>query len=76
MAISTHPASAQYFASRGQARDNCGPGQKIVRLGVFAGGSFGCYPPLKDNGLYVGQSVGPGGSGPIPSVTVWMVCDK
>lgn len=73
MAISTHPADARYFASRAAARENCRPGERVIRLGVFQGGSFGCYPPMKGNGLYIGQRVGPGGSGPIPSVTVWMV---
>lgn len=70
--ISTHPTDARYFASRAAARSAKRSNERVIRLGSFAGGSFGCYPPIKENGLYVGQRVGPGGSGPIPSVVVWM----
>jgi hypothetical protein len=74
--ISTHPSDATYFASRANARENCKRGQRVIGLGQFAGGSFGVYPRQKSNGLYVGQLVGPGGSGPIPMVHVWMVTSK
>lgn len=72
MAISTHPTDARYFGSRRLAREARRSGETVIRLGTFAGGSFGVYPRQKDNGLYVGQRVGPGGSGPVPHVTVWM----
>lgn len=70
--ISTHPSDARYFASRQEAREARHQGERVVRLGTFAGGSFGCFPRQKANGLYVGQLTGPGGAGPIPSVVVWM----
>ena len=76
MAISTHPVDAQYFASRSAAKAAAGRTRKVVRLGTFQGGSFGCYPRQLENGRYVGQHVGPGGYGPIPCVTVWMVTAK
>lgn len=69
MAISTHPADARYFRSRAEARKAAGKAQRVVRLGTFAGGSFGVYPPQRGNGLYVGQVPG----GPTPLVCVWMV---
>lgn len=74
--ISTHPTDAQYFGSRSAAREAAGRSRRVIRLGTFSGGSFGVYPPQRSNGLYVGQRVGPGGSGPIPLVTVWMVTAK
>jgi hypothetical protein len=74
--ISTHPTDARYFASRSHAYDQKRSSEKVVRLGSFAGGSFGCYPPILGNGRYAGQKVGPGGYGPIPSVTVWMTTAK
>lgn len=74
--ISTHPTDARYFSSREQARAAASSDEKTIRLGWFQGGSFGCYPKMRHNGLYVGQRVGAGGSGPIPSVCVWMVTAK
>lgn len=71
--LTSHPADARYFPSRAQAKAARKPGERIVRLGSFAGGSFGCYPKQLSNGRYVGQASGPGGLGPIPGVTVWMV---
>jgi hypothetical protein len=73
MAISTHPADARYFSSRSAARRAAGRGDRVIRLGAFQGGSFGCYPRILANGRYVGQRSGPGGYGPIPAITVWMV---
>lgn len=73
MAITSHPGNARYFRSRSLARAACGKGEKVRRLGVFAGGSFGVYPPILGNGRYRGQLRGMGGFGPIPMVTVWMV---
>lgn len=73
MAVSSHPADARYYASRAAARRAAGRGDRVIRLGTFAGGSFGCYPPVTSTGRYVGQLVGPGGYGPVPHVTVWMV---
>ncbi len=70
--ITTHPTDARYFSSRKQARAAKRQSEKIVRLGRFAGGSFGCYPPIKENGLYVGQVP----NGPIPMITVWMTTKK
>ena len=70
--ITTHPTDARYFASRAAAVAARRHGEKVIRLGRFAGGSFDCYPPQLANGRYRGQLVGPGGLGPIPSVVVWM----
>lgn len=70
--ITSHPSDARYFGSRREAMRARARGEKVVRLGSFAGGSFGVYPRQKANGLYVGQLVGPGGTGPTPHVTVWM----
>lgn len=74
--LTSHPTDARYFASRSAARANCGRGERVIRLGSFSGGSFGCYPKQLENGRYVGQVIGPGGFGPIPSVVVWMVTAK
>ena len=70
--IGTHPTDARYFPSRAAARANCRPGERAIRLGRFQWGSFGCYGPLKTNGVPVGGSVG----GPPPSICVWMVTAK
>lgn len=70
--ITSHPTDARYFASRSAARAACRHGDKVVRLGWFAGGSFGVYPPQKDDGVYVGGVHG----GPMPSIIVWMVTAK
>lgn len=70
--LTSHPTDARYFASRAAARAACSRNEKIVRLGSFAGGSFGCYPPQKANGIYVGSVAG----GPMPSIIVWMVTAK
>ena len=67
--ITSHPTDARYFASRSAARQNCRKGEKVVRLGTFAGGSFGCHAPQKENGVYVGSVPG----GPEPLIIVWMV---
>ena len=74
--LTSHPADARYFGSRSKARAAAKSSEKVIKLGTFAGGSFGVYPPLRRNGLYVGQKVGLGGTGPIPHVTVWMVTAK
>ena len=70
--ISTHPADARYFPSRAEARVNCRRGEHVIRLGVFRSGSFGCYGPLRANGIPVGGEAG----GPAPSIRVWMVTAK
>jgi hypothetical protein len=67
-------AVVHHFPSRQEAREYAREhGGRVIRLGVFQGGSFGCYPRLTGTGRYVGQLVGPGGLGPIPEVTVWRV---
>ena len=58
--FSTHPVSATYFGSRTEARLNCRPTEKIVRLGVFQSGSFGVYSKSHKQQF----------------ITVWMVCPK
>lgn len=70
--LTSHPTDARYFRSREAARTAAKHGEKVVKLGAFAGGSFGVYPPQKGNGLYVGQVP----NGPIPLVCVWMVCGR
>lgn len=72
MALSSHPTDARYFPSRSQARDACRMGERVIRLGCFADGSFGCYGPRKSNGIPVGGTAG----GPAPSIIVWMVTAK
>lgn len=76
MAISTHPSDARYYSSRAAARAARRHGERVIRLGSFQGGSFGCYPRMLDTGRYVGQYAGPGGLGQIPPVTVWMVTSR
>ncbi len=70
--LTSHPTDARYFASRSAARDNCRHGERVIRLGSFAWGSFGCYGPLKPNGIPVGASAG----GAPPNIIVWMVTAK
>ena len=74
--MTSHPTGATYYASRSAARAAAGRGDKVVRLGAFAGGSFGVHPPQLPNGRFRGQRVGSGGFGPVPSVVVWMVAPK
>jgi hypothetical protein len=70
--ISTHPTDARYFPSRAAARANCRRGERVIRLGVYQWGSFGCYGPLRANGIPVGGSA----HGAPPSICVWMVTAK
>jgi len=56
------------YASREKARKSLRPGEKVVRAGVFANGSFGLYAPLRSCGLPVG--------GPNPMITVWHIVKK
>ena len=62
--MTSHPPDARYFASRSAARLAAGAGERVIRLGRFADGSFGCHAPRKPNGQTVG--------GPNAIITVWM----
>jgi hypothetical protein len=66
--LTSHPASTRYYGSRDAAAEACGRGEKVVRLGRFAAGSFGVYPRLRSNGQPVGI--------PTTGVTVWAVMPK
>lgn len=68
----SHPAGTTYYGSRAEARMNRGSSERIVRLGTFSAGSFGIYPPIRENGLARGQVSG----GPMPSVVVWAVMSR
>lgn len=56
------------YTSRQAARDSLKKGERVVRAGTFANGSFGLYAPLRSCGIPVG--------GPNPLITVWHVVAK
>ena len=68
----SHPTGTRYFASRNAARTSCGRSERVVRLGSFAWGSFGCYGQLTQSGQPVGASVG----GQPPQIIIWAVIPK
>jgi len=66
--ISTLPAQARYFGSRTAAMQDRKHGERVIRLGRFSNGSYGCYARQTSSGQYYG--------GANPLITVWMVVDK
>lgn len=64
----SHPIEITYYRSRKLARLECCHGQKVVRLGLFANGSFGVYARQKSNGQYV--------NGHNPLINVWAVIKR
>jgi len=66
--ITTHPSDACYFACRSAARKAAKRGERVIRLGSFARGSFGPYGRTTSSGQPVG--------GPNTLITVWMVTNR
>lgn len=61
-------SSTGRFCSREEARAHAGPNEKVVKVGVFANGSYGCWAPRTMSGQPVG--------GPNVLVTIWKVVPK
>ena len=70
--ITSHPVGTQYFPSRAAARANCQSNQRVVRLGCFVWGSFGCYGRLTESGQPVGALAG----GQPPQLIIWALMPK
>ena len=63
--ITSHPYGTRYHASRERARRDRRRGERVIRLGGFANGSFGLFARLDSRGRTIG--------GPNTGIIVWAV---